>query len=319
MRIQNNQPAFNTWTNYTMNINAMQKSMKRLSTGMIGNTDDPAGIGISERMRSQIKATAMARQNTDNGISLAQTADSWLQKVSDMVSRMKSLAIESEGIMSKADKGNVQTEFKAMQEEITRITSFYTSAAKFNGLYLFRGGNGVAVASTDKVETTKGKITLQVGADVDQKISMDLKDLQVSNTAIVGTMHTYTYNSAYGLTASVHTEVHWNSIIDFNQMSVGLSPTDPSAGKIIGKIDMAIDYIAQARASMGAQQKRIENTRDGLMTYQDNLTAAESKIRDVDMASESSEFAKDQILVNAGLSVLSQANQLPQSVLRLLG
>ncbi len=318
MRIQNNQPAYSSWTNYTMNVNAMQKSMKRLSTGMIGNTDDPAGIGISERMRSQISATQMARQNTENGVSLAQTADSWLQKVSDMVSRMKSLAIESEGIMSKADKSNVQTEFKAMQEEITRVTSFYTSAAKFNGLYLFRGGNGVAVSSGDGVQTDKGKISLQVGADVDQKITLDLKDLQVTNTAVIGTMHTYTYNSSYGLTTSAHTEVHWNSIIDFNKMSVGLDPTDASAGKIIGKIDMAIDYIAQARASMGAQQKRIENTRDGLMTYQDNLTAAESKVRDVDMARESSEFAKNQILVNAGLSVLAQANQLPNAVLRLL-
>ena len=319
MRIQNNQPAFNTWTNYTQNINAMQKSMKRLSTGMIGNTDDPAGIGISERMRSQIKATEMARQNTDNGISLAQTADSWLQKVSDMVSRMKSLAIESEGIMSKADKSNVQTEFKAMQEEITRVTSFYTSAAKFNGLYLFRGGNGVAVSSADGVQTDKGKISIQVGADVDQKVSLDLKDLQVSNTAIIGTMHTYTYNSTYGLTTSAHTSVHWNSIIDFNKMSVGLDPTNSATGKIIGKIDMAIDFIAQARASMGAQQKRIENTRDGLMTYQDNLTAAEDKIRSVDMARESTEFSKTQILVNSGLAVLGQANQLPQAVLRLLG
>jgi len=319
MRIQNNQPAFNTWTNYTMNINLMQKSMKRLSTGMIGNTDDPAGIGISERMRSQIKATEMARQNTENGISLAQTADSWLQKVSDMVSRMKSLAIESEGIMSKQDKSNVQTEFKAMQEEITRITSFNTSAAKFNGLYLFRGGNGVAVMTNDKVQT--GNIKIQIGADVDQKVTLSLKDLQVSNTAVVGTMHTYEYNSTGDqvISASYHNVVHWNSIININKMSVGMDNTDPVKGKIIGKIDMAIDYIATARASMGAQQKRIENTRDGLMTYQDNLTAAESKIRDVDMARESSEFAKDQILVNAGLAVLGQANQLPQSVLRLLG
>ena len=320
MRIQNNQPAFNTWTNYTTNLGYMQKSMKKLSTGMIGNTDDPAGIGISERMRSQISATSMARQNTDNGISLAQTADSWLQKVSDMVSRLKSLSIESEGIMSKQDKANVQTEFSAMQSEITRITSFYTSAAKFNGLYLFRGGNGVAVSTGDAVQT--GNITIQIGADVDQKVTMSLKDLQVSNTAIVGTMQTYVYNSSHVITASAHTIVHWNSIIDVNKMSIGLTPPAASMNakaNIIGKIDMAIDYIANARASMGAQQKRIESSREGLMTYEDNLRAAESKIRDVDMARESSEFAKYQILVNAGLSVLGQANQLPQSVLRLLG
>jgi len=317
MRIQNNQPAFNTWTNYTTNLEAMKKSMKKLSTGMIGNTDDPAGIGISERMRSQIKATAMARQNTENGVSLAQTADSWLQKVSDMVSRMKALAIESQGIMSAADKANVQTEFKAMQEEITRITSYYTSAAKFNGLYLFRGGNGVAVSTGDQVQT--GNITIQVGADVNQTVKLDLKNLEVTNTAIIGTMHTYSFNSAHSVTGSTHTNVHWNSVIDVYKMSIGQSATNDSTGNIIGKIDMAIDFIANARASMGSQQKRVESTRDGLLTYQDNLTAAESKIRDVDMASESSEFAKDQILVNSGLAILAQANQLPSSILNLLG
>jgi flagellin len=313
MQIKNNQPAFNAWTNYTSNLSQMKKSMNRLSTGTITNTDDPAGIGISERMRSQIAALSMARQNSENGISLLQTADSWLQKVGDMTSRMKSLAIEAEGIMSSQDKSNVQTEFKAMQNEIMRITSFYTSAAKFNGLYLFRGGDGIATNSQDKVGTNTIKI--QVGADVDQKISVDLKNLEVNNTAVIGTMHTYDYNSQHVLTASTHTDVHWNSIVNDQKMSVTMS----TSNKLVGKIDLAIDFIAQARASMGAQQKRIENTRDGLMTYEDNLRSAESKIRDVDMAKESSEFAKYQILVNSGLSMLGQANQMPQAVLRLLG
>ncbi len=317
MRIQNNVAAFNTWTNYTTNLGNMQSSMKRLSTGMIGNTDDPAGLGISERMRAQIRGNEMARQNTENAISLVQTADAWLQKINDMVSRLKALSIEGEGIMSNSDKQNVQVEFKAMQDEITRVTSYYTAAAKFNGLYLFRGGTGVAVASADSVQT--GNISIQVGPDVDQKVSLQLKDLQITNTAIIGTMHTYDYNSLHAITASHHVSVHWNSIIDSNKMSIGLNPADVSSGKIIGKIDMAIDFIANARAAMGAQQKRVENTREGLMTYEDNLRSAESKIRDVDMASESTEFSKNQVLVNAGTAMLAQANQLPSSVLRLLG
>jgi len=116
MRINNNTAAFNVWTSYTQNVDAMKSSMSKLSTGQIKNTDDPAGVGISERMRAQISGTAMARQNTENAVSLLQTADSWLQKVNDMVSRMKALAIEANGIMSSTDKENVQTEFKAMQE-----------------------------------------------------------------------------------------------------------------------------------------------------------------------------------------------------------
>ena len=311
MRIQNNTAAFNVWSNYTKNLGGMQASMRRLSTGVISNTDDPAGIGISERMRAQTKGVAMARQNTENGISLVQTADSWLQKVNDQLSRMKALSIEAKGIMSGTDKANVQTEFKALQEEITRITSHNTAAAKFNGLYLFRGGNGVAVETNDSVES--GNLTIQIGADVDQTIDLDLKNLDVENTAVIGSTHTYVYSSDnVTLKSSAHTAVTWNSIIDTNKLSV-------TADSAVGALDVAIDYIANARASMGAQQSRLSQTRDGLVTYEDNLRAAESKIRDVDMARESTKFAKYQVLTNSANAMLAQANQLPQSVLRLLG
>ncbi len=310
MRINNNTAAFNVWTSYTQNVDAMKSSMSKLSTGQIKNTDDPAGVGISERMRAQISGTAMARQNTENGVSLLQTADSWLQKVNDMVSRMKALAIEANGIMSSTDKENVQTEFKAMQEEITRITSKYTSAAKFNGLYLFRGGNGVAVVSTDSVQT--GNVTVQIGADLDQKVSLTLKNLQVTNTTVIGTTHGYSYGTGTSIMGSSHTNVTWASVIDIDKMSV-------ANDNVIGKIDKAIDFIANARASMGAQQKRIETTRAGLLAYEDNVRAAESKIRDIDMAAETTNFSKYQILTNASNAMLAQANQLPASVLQLLG
>jgi len=310
MRINNNTAAFNVWTSYTQNVDAMKSSMSKLSTGQIKNTDDPAGVGISERMRAQISGTAMARQNTENAVSLLQTADSWLQKVNDMVSRMKALAIEANGIMSATDKENVQTEFKAMQEEITRITSKYTSAAKFNGLYLFRGGNGVAVVSNDGVQT--GNVSVQIGADLDQKVSLTLKNLQVTNTTVIGTTHGYSYGTGTSILTSTHTNVTWASVIDIDKMSV-------RNDNVIGKIDKAIDFIANARASMGAQQKRIETTRAGLLAYEDNLRAAESKIRDIDMAAETTNFSKYQILTNASNAMLAQANQLPASVLQLLG
>lgn len=310
MRINNNTTAFNVWTNYTQNVTNLQNSMSKLSTGQIRNVDDPAGIGISERMRAQIKGTAMARQNTETAVSLVQTADSWLQKVNDQVSRMKALAIEAEGITSAADKANVQTEFKSLQEEITRITSKYTSAAKFNGLYLFRGGNGVAVVTGDSVQT--GNVSVQVGADVDQKIEITLKNLEVTNTATVGTVHTYSYGTGTSVKGSSHTTVTWGSIIDVAKMSV-------SSADSIGKIDSAIDFVANARASMGAQQKRIENTRSGLLTYEDNLQSAESKIRDIDMARETTSLSTYQVLTQASNAMLAQANSLGQNVLTLLG
>lgn len=310
MRINNNSAAFNVWTSYTQNVNGMQSAMRKLSTGVIANTDDPAGIGISERMRAQIRGTQMARQNTENAISLVQTADAWLQKVNDQLSRMKQLAIEAGGIMSNSDRENVQIEFKAMQEEISRITSKYSAAAKFNGLYLFRGGTGVAVVTNDTVQS--GNIEVQIGADLDQKIKMSLANLEVNNTEVVGTVHTYSYGASFTLIGSSHTNVSWASVIDINKMS-------STAAGVIGKIDKAIDFVANARASMGAQQKRIEQTQEGLLTYEDNLSAAESKIRDVDMARETTIFSKYQILTNASNAMLAQANKLPESVLQLLG
>jgi len=310
MRVNNNTTAFSVWSNYTTNVNNMQNAMSKLSTGQIRNVDDPAGIGIAGRMLAQADATAMARQNTENGISLMQTADSWMQKVSDQISRMKSLSIEANGIMSATDKANVQTEFKSLQDEISRITSTYTSAAKFNGLYLFRGGNGVAVVTGDTVQT--GNISVQIGADVNQKINLTLSNLEVSNTATVGTVHTYSYGAAHTIYGSSHTSVQWASVIDVNKMSVG-------SDDVVGKIDQAINFVANARASVAAQQKRVENTRAGLLTYEDNLRSAESKIGDIDMAKETTNFTKYQVLTNASTAMLAQANQMPSSVLQLLG
>lgn len=311
MRIQNNTAAFNVWSNYTSNLSNMQKSMSKLSTGEIASTDDPAGIGISEKMRAQIDGVSMARQNSDNAISLLQTADAWLQKVNDQVSRMKQLAIEANGgIMSDSDKENIQTEFGAMQDEITRITSKYTAAAKFNGIYLFRGGDGTAVVSGDAVTT--GSISVQVGSDVNQKLDLTLSNLQVTNTEVVGSVHTYSYGSGTTVLASSHDNVTWASIIDTSKMSVGDT-------NVIGKLDVAISFVAKSRASVAAQQNRVSQTSDGLLSYEDNMRSAESKIRDVDMASESTSFAKYQVLTNAANAMLAQANQLPSSVLQLLG
>jgi flagellin len=252
----------------------------------------------------------MARQNTENAISLLQTADAWLQKVNDQVSRMQELAIEANGVVSATDKENIQTEFEQMQAEVKRITSEYTSAAKFNGLYLFRGGNGVAVATNDTVQT--GNISVQIGADVDQSIQLSLSDLQVTNTDTIGTVHTYSYGAGTSVLGSSHTGISWASIIDDSKMSV-------TSSGALGKIAKAIDFVANARAEMGSQQTRLDQTRSGLLTYEDNLRAAESTIRDVDMARETTLFTKYQTLTNASNAMLAQANQLPASVLQLLG
>ena len=309
--VNNNSAAFNVFSNFTQNATAMKSSMARLSSGVKAVADDPSGIGISERMRSQTRSSAMARANVENGISLLQTADSWLQKTSDMLARMHELAVEAkDGSKTTADKANIQSEFSELQDEILRVTSRSTAAAKFNGLYLFRGGNGVASPAGDAVGA--GTIDLQIGADVGQTISLSLDDLQSTNTAVIGTVHSFTYSTNGNVTGSTHTAVKWNSVIDSNIMSVGSSNS-------VGMVSQAINHIANSRATVGAQQNRLMQTRSGLLSYEDNLRSAESKIRDVDVARESTEYARSQILTQIGNAILAQSNQLPSAAVQLLG
>lgn len=311
LAVNNNTSAFSVWTNLSSNATNVSKAMNRLSTGVKGSSDNPAGVGISERMRSQARNVSAARNNVENSLSLLQTADSWMQKMNDMLARMSELSIEAgDGTKTEADKGNIQIEFKELQTEINRITSKSTAAAKFNGLYLFRGGNGVAVLTGDAVQT--GNINVQVGPDLDQTLDLNLKNLQITNTETIGSIISYDYNSDNVVTSSTRTDVTWSSVIDSTKVSV-------SAGDVIGKLAKAIDFIANARANNGAQQNKLEQTRSGLLAYEDNLRSAESKIRDVDMAKESTQFSKYQILNQVSTAMLAQANQLPQQVLQLLG
>ena len=153
---------------------------------------------------------------------------------------------------------------------------------------------------------------VQIGPDLNQTVDVALKDLQVTNTEVIGETYSYTYNSDNVATGSSMNEVSWSSIIDSSKMSV-------SAADSVGKIAKAVDFIANARANNGAQQNKLEQTRSGLLTYEDNLRSSESKVRDIDMARESTQFAKFQILNQVSNAMLAQANQLPQSVMQLIG
>ncbi|MCM8532681.1 MAG: hypothetical protein NE330_16055 [Lentisphaeraceae bacterium] len=311
LAVNNNTTAFGVWSNFSSNAANVKKAMGQLSTGVKNVVDNPSGVGISERMRSQARNVSSARSNVENSLSMLQTADSWMQKINDMMGRMSELGIEAgDGTKTAGDKENIQTEFKELQNEIERITSKSTAAGKFNGLYLFRGGNGVAVTSGDGVGT--GSVNVQIGADTGQNVDLTLKDLQVTNTEVIGTTVSYSYNSDNVTTGSTRADVTWSSMIDSSKMSV-------TSSDVVGKLAKAIDFIANARATNGSQQARMEQTRSGLLSYEDNLRAAESKIRDVDMARESTDFAKYQILNQVSNAMLAQANQMPQAVMQLVG
>ena len=317
MQITNNVSAFNVWKNYTRNTGNLRESMSKLSSGSrIQNAgDDPSGLAMSERLRVQTRNTAASSSNVENKINYLQTADSWLQKVQDMLGRMGELSVmANDGTKAQSDRDILQKEFSQMQEEIQRITSGATAAGKFNGLYLFRGGSGVADMEGDSVES--GAVTMQVGADVGMQSTTEEINLTATNTEVIGSYATYSYNANMELSDSFISNVTWASLITTDNLSISVQS---NAAEAVGKLNVGIDFISEKRAVLGADLKRMEHTLEGLQNYEENITATESRIRDVDVAKETTEMSKYQILQQVGTAMLAQANQLPNGVLQLLG
>jgi len=289
MQVLNNTSAFTVWKSYTSNVEKMNQSMSRLSSGLRIQSagDDPAGLAQSERMRAQYRNSAQAERNIENAVSYYQTSDSWLQKIHDILGRMSELAISAnDTTKSETDRTNLQEEFTQMQAELRRITDGTNAAAKFNGEALFQGGSAVS---------------LQVGPDEGQIFTGTSICLTSGVTTSIGTYASHA--------------VTWASLVG----SQGLSISNASiAGVAVGKINMGIDFISTKRSVIGAQQSRLDHTLEGLRNYEDNMRSAESQIRDVDVASETTEFAKYQVLSEIGTAMLAQANALPQNVLQLV-
>ncbi|MBN1674291.1 MAG: flagellin [Kiritimatiellae bacterium] len=319
MQVFNNAPAFSVWKHYSFNVSNMRKSMAKLASGLRINqaADDPAGLAISERLRAQYRNTAAASMNVENKISYLQTADGWLQKIHDMLGRMAELAVmANDGTKSQVDRVNLQMEFQQMQYEIQRITSGATAAGKYNGLYLFRGGNGVPTMTGDGVAGTSAPY-LQVGPDSNQIFQETAVNLTATNFLdVVGSYSTYSYGSNMSLAGSTLTVVRWASLICERHLSIA---TQSLAQAAVDKLNLGIDYISGIRAVIGAEQNRMAQTLGGLRNYEDNVRASESRIRDVDVARETTEFSKYQILTQIGTAMLAQANALPGGVVQLVG
>jgi flagellin len=320
MQVYNNVPAFSVWKNYTFNVSNLRSSMSKLSSGLrITNAgDDPAGLAISERLRTQYRNTAAAAWNVENKINYLQTADSWLQKVHDIMGRMAELSImANDGTKSQVDRDNLQKEFAQMQKEVQRITSGATAAGKFNGLYLFRGGSGVAVMTGDGVQTGFGAVRLQVGPDSNMVFNEEPLNLESDNFTIIGSYNTYSYGSVnMTLLGSTLKTVKWASLICGEQLSIS---TQSVAQGAVDQLNIGIDYISSKRSVMGAEMKRMEQTLGGLRNYEENIRATESRIRDVDVAFETTQFAKYSILTQIGTAMLAQANALPGGIVNLVG
>ena len=262
-----------------------QKSMEKLSSGMRINRagDDASGLAVSEKMRSQIRGLNQASTNAENGISFIQTTEGYLQETTDIVQRIRELAVQSSnGIYSDEDRMQIQVEVSSLIAEVDRIAS----TAQFNGMNMLTGrfarptGENVVTAS----------MWFHIGANMDQRTQV-----------YIGTMSAM----ALGL----------RNVGDESIMSLS-APDD--ANRAIGTLDEALKKINKQRADLGAYQNRLEMTVKGLDIGAENLQASESRIRDTDMAGEMVEFTKDQVLSQAGTAMLAQANQSSQHVLSLL-
>ena len=280
LRIQNNIEAFNTHRQLTATAAEASKSMEKLSSGYRINraADDAAGLGISEKMRGQIGGLAQAQRNAQDGISLVQTAEGALSEVHSMLERVRELKVQ---LNNDTLDDNDKNSIGAEVAEIAKEVGSIVNDTAFNGKTVF-GANTFA---------------FQVGANDGEVVSMAAANLNTDRT--VG-----------GLS---------------NLISVGVSAASQVAAAmcsgdlaVISDLDKMIENVSKVRGQYGAIQNRLEHRLANLATYQENLTASESRIRDVDMAAEMTKFTKFNILQQAGTSMLAQANQAPQNVLSLL-
>lgn len=264
---------------------SVTKSIEKLSSGMRINRagDDASGLAVSEKMRSQIRGLQQASRNASDGISFIQTTEGYLQETQDILQRIRELAIQaSNGIYSDEDRMQIQVEVSQLVDEIDRVASH----AQFNGMNLLTGRFALREDGSSIQD-----MFFHIGANMDQREQVYIGEMTATalNIRQAGT----------------------------GEMVTIASPE--SANQTIGIVDSALRVVNKQRADLGAYQNRLELAVKGIDVGAENLQAAESRIRDADMAKEMVDFTRNQILVQAGTAMLAQANMKNQSVLQLLG
>ncbi len=273
------------FANRTLGISneALKGDVEKLSSGQRINKagDDASGLAVSEKMRSQIRGLNQANRNIQNGVSFIQTTEGYLQETQDILQRVRELAVQSaNGIYSDEDRMQIQVEVSALVSEVDRIAS----QAQFNGMNILTG-------SFAKDSSSGRVMQFQIGANMDQNARV-----------YIGTMTA----QALGLKGSEGTD---------EQITLS---TPESSNMAIGTVDNALMTVSKQRADLGAYQNRFELASNGVAIAAENIQAAESRIRDTDMASQMVEYTKNQILTQSGTAMLAQANSQSQNVLALL-
>lgn len=280
MIINHNMSAINTNRVLKFQHWNVNKNMESLSSGMRINKagDDASGLAVSEKMRAQINGLRQAERNTEDGMSLIQTTEGYLEETSNMIQRLRVLAIQSSnGIYTAEDRQLIQVEVSQLVDEVDRIAS----QAEFNKMNLLQGDFGRVSASAS--------MWIHMGPNMHQRERIYIQTMTAK---------------ALGLKNMIG-----------NPMTLS---TAGDANRNIGVLDNALHTISKQRADLGAYYNRMEHAAKGLMTAYENVQASESRIRDADMAETMVDFTKNQILVQSGTAMLAQANTQPQGVLQLL-
>ncbi|WP_192986232.1 flagellin N-terminal helical domain-containing protein [Carnobacterium mobile] len=306
MRINTNTAAANTYSRLNSANASKANSLAKLSSGLRINKagDDAAGLSISEKMKNQISGLTQATRNAQDGISLIQTAEGALNETHSILNRMRDLSVQaSNDTNSFEDRKAIDAEMEQLSTEIDRISS----DTKFNGISLLSGERDLNIQigsnSTDKALTIK---------------TVDASFAKIAGTATLKTAVTDAYEVELAKVADTD-DIQPDEQILLDAARLTDEKASAAVAKAnIDKLDVAITKVSENRATFGAQQNRLDHTINNLTTSKENLSEANSRIRDVDMAEEMMNFTKSNILSSAATSMLAQANQMPQSVLQLL-
>jgi flagellin len=264
----------------------INKNIEKLSSGMRINKagDDASGLAVSEKLRAQIRGLNQASKNMSNAISFIQTTEGYLQETQDVLHRIRELSVQSSnGIYSAEDRMQIQVEVSQLVDEIDRIASH----AQFNGMNLLTGN--FAYEHPDKTGDDRG-VWFHVGANMDQR-----------EQVFIGTMTAASLNLTTG-----------------QDQFISIS-APAQANAVIGTLDDALQRVSKQRADLGAYQNRFEMAVKGVDVAAENMQAAESVIRDTNMAHQMVDYVKNQILIQSGTAMLAQANMKTQAVVQLLG
>jgi flagellin len=295
------------------NERSMTTSMERLSTGLRINSakDDAAGLAISARMTGQVRGLEQAARNANDAISMLQVAEGATQEISNMLIRMRELAVQAaNGTYSATDRDALNLEFGELMSEIDRIAK----NTQWNGMSILDGDGQHDETTADT------SVTVQLGPSASQTMTVTLKSwvptmavdataTDAAGTASDGAEATANGDSAFGDTAILY----WGGV----PTRIGIDTAD-EATFAITQLDRAINGATAERAQYGAYISRLEHASDNLLNVAQNTDASRSRIQDADYAKETTELARNQIIAQAGTAMLAQANQIKQTVLSLL-